>query len=111
MMPIHYDFLISGFCLACGLYVLWAIGAFTKEKYTPSLAGMTVSAGIVAWLLILLVSLSSIYETPPWAYTQGWKGSWAYTASRLPMAIMWLMALMQIKTYSPRCRKHVKARL
>lgn len=111
MMPIHYDLLISGFCFVCGLYVLWDIGAFTKKKYTSTLAGMTVSAGIVAWLLILLVSLSSIYETPPWVYTQGWKGSWAYTTSRLPMAIMWLMALMQIKTYSPRCRKHVKVKL
>ena len=111
MLPIHYDVAISGFCFFAGLYTLWNIGAFTKKRYPPALAGMTVLVGIVAWLLIILVSLSAIFETPPWIYTQGWKGSWAYTASRLPMAIMWLMALTQIKTYSPRCRKQVKAKL
>lgn len=110
-MPIHYDVVISGLCFVIGVYTLGSIGAFTKKRYTPALAGMTVSVGIVAWALILLVSLSAIFEAPPWIYTKGWKGSWAYTVSRLPMAIMWLMALKQIKTYSPRCRKHVKAKL
>lgn len=111
MIPINYDFIVSFVCAGAGLWMLVHIGAFSKKKYTPTLSSIAVFVGLIGWATIMLVSLSAIYESPPWMGTTGWKGTWGYTASRIFLAIMWILMLLHIERYAPRCRKSVVAKL
>ncbi|SLJ84514.1 hypothetical protein [Psychrobacter sp. DAB_AL43B] len=111
MIPINYDFVISLMCAGAGLWMLFHIGAFSKKKYTPTLSSIAVFVGLIGWSIITLVSLSAIAESPPWMGTTGWKGTWGYTASRMFLAIMWILMLLHIECYSPRCKYDVVAKL
>lgn len=110
MIPLNYDVIISIFCLLAGIYAMRCIGCFSN-RYTPALAAIMISAGLVAWLTITLLSLSAIFKTPPWGYVEGWKGSWGYTASRVFMAVMWILSLVHVSIYAPKFKSESKAEL
>lgn len=108
MLPINYDFIIGLVCTLVGIYYLYKINAFNKRKYTPALGCITIGVGLIAWSTITLVSFSGIIEYPSWLYNKGWVGSWGYTSSRLFMASMWYLVLVDINLYSPKNRKQSK---
>ncbi len=111
MTPINYDFVISFMSFAAGVYMFCKIGGFSKKQYTPVLAALIVSTGIIAWAIVFMVSVSGIFEHPTIFYSKGWKGSWGYTSSRMFMAIMWGLTLLSIHFYAPKCRKEVIAKI
>ena len=111
MIPINYDVIISTICFVAGLYAMWRIGGFSRKQYTPVLAGVTVSIGLIAWSIIALVSLSAVIQRPEWVQATGWRGTWGYTTSRIFMAIMWGLALTQIIVYSPKSKRDVRFKL
>ena len=111
MIPINYDFIISLMCAGAGLWMLNHIGAFSKKKYTPTLSSVAIFIGLVGWCVVALVSLSAIYQSPPWMGTTGWRGTWGYTASRCFMAMMWMLMLLHIEHYAPKSKKQSKTHL
>ena len=108
MIPINYDFVISLMCIGAGLWMLHHIGAFSKKNYTPSLSGIAILVGLIGWCVVAMVSLSAIYQSPPWMGTTGWKGTWGYTTSRSFMAIMWVLMLLHVELYAPKTKRKSK---
>ena len=111
MIPINYDFVISLMCANAGLWMLHHIGAFSRKRYTPTLSSVAIFIGLIGWCVVALVSLSAIYQSPPWMGVTNWKGTWGYTSSRAFMAIMWALMLGHVHLYSPKCRKTNKVEL
>lgn len=102
MIPINYDVVISAICLALGIVTLFRLGVFSSKIYTPTLSALILCAGLMAWAIVTLVSISAITGHPIFLHSEGWQGGWGYTLSRFFMAVMWLLMLLQITFYSPR---------
>lgn len=109
MNPINYDLIISLICAGFGLYMLiFKLHVCERKVYTPVLGTVIVFLGLLSWCTIALISYSAISFEPNWAYSEGWRGSWAYTTARVFFAVMWFSMLYHITKYSPKSKKESK---
>ena len=112
MNPIDYDFYVSLVSLLAGLYVLFVkLKAHKRLVYTSPMGALVVLSGVLYWGVLFLVSYAAIYHEPSWLYNKGWTGSWGYTLGRLLNALCWIVTLVFVCFYAPKCKRDSKFNL